>query len=85
MTEHGLIELRLSVPEAGKRLPVPPGRGLARDVGKRVLKPIGKGDDVLVYGQLAAQDLVLGGDTLPSRRCRGLFRGCQPGSTWMVA
>jgi single-strand DNA-binding protein len=47
-----VTELRLSVPEAGKRLLPLPVAVLHKDVGKRVLKPIVKGDDVLVYGQL---------------------------------
>ena len=52
MTVSGLTELRLSVPEAGKRhLPLPVAVW-HKDVGKRALKPIAKGDDVLVYGQL---------------------------------
>ena len=52
LTVHGLTELRLSVPEAGKRLLPLPVALWHKDVGKRVLKPIAKGDDVLVYGQL---------------------------------
>jgi hypothetical protein len=51
-TLYGLTELRLSVPEAGKRLLPLPVALWHKDVGKRVLKPIAKGDDVLVYGQL---------------------------------
>ena len=43
-----VTELRLSVPEAGKRhLPLPVA-AWHRDVGKRSLKGIAKGDDVLV-------------------------------------
>jgi hypothetical protein len=52
LRESGLTELRLSVPEAGKRLLPLPIAVWHKDVGKRVLKPIAKGDDVLVYGQL---------------------------------
>jgi hypothetical protein len=52
LTVHGLTELRLSVPEAGKRLLPLPVAVWHKDVGKRVLKPIAKGDEVLVYGQL---------------------------------
>jgi hypothetical protein len=48
----GLTELRLSVPEARKRLLPLPVAVWHKDVGKRTLKPIAKGDDVLVYGQL---------------------------------
>ena len=47
-----VTELRLSVPEAGKRLLPLPVAVWHKDVGKRALKGIGKGDDVLVYGQL---------------------------------
>ena len=47
-----VTELRLSVPEAGKRLLPLPVAVWHKDVSKRLLKPIGKGDDVLVYGQL---------------------------------
>jgi single-stranded DNA-binding protein len=52
LTVPEVTELRLSVPEAGKRrLPLPVAVW-HKDVGKRVLKSIAKGDDVLVYGQL---------------------------------
>src|SRR5919204_3458132 len=47
-----VTELRLSVPEAGRRLLPLPVAVWHRDVGKRALKGLGKGDDVLVYGQL---------------------------------
>ncbi|HJS27718.1 MAG TPA: single-stranded DNA-binding protein [Actinomycetota bacterium] len=47
-----VTEIRLSVPEAGKRLLPLPVAAWHRDVGKRALKGIGKGDDVLVYGTL---------------------------------
>ena len=47
-----VTELRLSVPEAGKRLLPLPVAAWHRDVGKRALKGVGKGDEVLVYGQL---------------------------------
>ncbi|MBI4260363.1 MAG: single-stranded DNA-binding protein [Actinobacteria bacterium] len=47
-----ITELRLSVPEPGKRLLPLPVVAWHRAVGKRALKGIGKGDDVLVYGQL---------------------------------
>src|SRR5262245_5174373 len=47
-----VTELRLSVPEAGKRLLPLPVAVWHKDVSKRTLKPIAKGDDVLVYGQL---------------------------------
>jgi hypothetical protein len=52
LRESGLTELRLSVPEAGSVSPLSPSRSGTKDVGKRVLKPVAKGDDVLVYGQL---------------------------------
>ena len=48
-----VTELRLSVPEAGKRLLPLPVAVWHKAVGKRTLKTIGKGDEVLVYGQLA--------------------------------
>jgi single-stranded DNA-binding protein len=48
-----VTELRLSVPEAGKRLLPLPVAVWHKDVGKRALKGIAKGDDVLVHGQLA--------------------------------
>jgi single-strand DNA-binding protein len=47
-----VTEIRLSVPEAGKRLLPLPVAAWHRDVGKRSLKGIVKGDDVLVYGTL---------------------------------
>ena len=47
-----VTELRLSVPEAGRRLLPLPVAVWHKDVGKRVLEVIAKGDDVLVYGQL---------------------------------
>src|SRR5512134_304457 len=47
-----VTELRLSVPAAGKRLLPLPVAAWHRDVGKRALKGIAKGDDVLVHGQL---------------------------------
>jgi hypothetical protein len=52
LTVSGLTELRLSVPETGKRLLPLPVAVWHKDVGKRVLRPNAKGDDVLVYGQL---------------------------------
>jgi len=48
-----VTELRLSVPEAGKRLLPLPIAAWHKAVGKRALKDIAKGDDVIVYGQLA--------------------------------
>jgi single-strand DNA-binding protein len=48
-----VTELRLSVPEAGKRLLPLPVAAWHKTVGERVVREIGKGDDVLVYGQLA--------------------------------
>ena len=47
-----ITELRLSVPEAGKRLLPLPVAIWHRTVESNVLEGIGKGDDVLVYGQL---------------------------------
>ena len=47
-----VTELRLSVPEVGKRhLPLPVAIW-HRDVGPKALKGLTKGDDVLVYGHL---------------------------------
>jgi len=48
-----VTELRLSVPEAGRRLLPLPVAAWHKDVGKRALRGIAKGDDVLVHGQLA--------------------------------
>src|SRR6266545_2151887 len=48
-----VTELRLSVPEAGKRLLPLPAALWHKTVGKRAVQGITKGDDVLVYGQLA--------------------------------
>ncbi len=47
-----VTELRLAVPELGKRLLPLPVAAWHATVGKRALKGIGKGDDVLVYGTL---------------------------------
>ena len=52
LTVHEVTELRLSVREPGKRLLPLPVAAWHKDVGKRALKQIAKGDDVLVYGQL---------------------------------
>ncbi len=48
-----MTELRLSVPEAGKRLLPLPVTAWHKDVGKRALKGIAKGDQVLVHGHLS--------------------------------
>jgi len=48
-----VTELRVAVPEAGKRLLPLPVAAWHATVGKRSLKGLDKGDDVLVYGQLA--------------------------------
>ncbi len=49
-----VTELRLSVPEAGKRLLPLPVAAWHKTAGmKRALKDVGKGDEVLVQGQLA--------------------------------
>ena len=45
-----VTELRLSVPEPGKRLLPLPVAAWHATVGKRALEGIAKGDDVLVYG-----------------------------------
>jgi single-stranded DNA-binding protein len=48
-----ITEIRLSVPETGKRLLPLPVAAWHKAVGKRALKGIAKGDDVLVHGTLA--------------------------------
>jgi len=48
-----VTEIRLSVPEAGKRLLPLPIAVWHKTVGKRTAKEIAKGDEVLVLGQLA--------------------------------
>ena len=52
LTIHGLTELRLSVPEAGKRLLPLPIAAWHATVGVQALDGIAKGDRVLVHGQL---------------------------------
>ena len=47
-----VTELKLSVPEAGKRLLPLPVAAWHKTVGKRALKDIVKGDELLVQGQL---------------------------------
>lgn len=47
-----VTEFRLSVPDGGKRLLPLPVAAWHRDVGKRALEGIAKGDEVLVHGQL---------------------------------
>ena len=47
-----VTELRLAVPELGKRLLPLPVAAWHATVGTQALEGIGKGDDVLVYGQL---------------------------------
>ncbi len=47
-----VTELRLSVPEAGKRLLPLPVAVWHKDVGRKALHGLAKGDDVLVHGQL---------------------------------
>ena len=48
-----ITELKLSVPEAGKRLLPLPVAAWHKTVGKRAVRDIAKGDDVLIHGQLA--------------------------------
>jgi single-strand DNA-binding protein len=48
-----VTEIRLSVPEAGKRLLPLPVTVWHKAVGKRALKDLAKGDEVLVHGTLA--------------------------------
>jgi len=47
-----VTELRLSVPEAGRRLLPLPIAAWHATVGPRVLQDIAKGDEVLIHGQL---------------------------------
>jgi single-strand DNA-binding protein len=47
-----VTELRISVPESGRRLLPLPVAAWHATVGKRALKGITKGDPVLVHGQL---------------------------------
>jgi len=48
-----VTEIKLSVPEAGKRsLPLPVSAWHGKPITKRSLGAIGKGDEVLVHGQL---------------------------------
>lgn len=47
-----VTELRLSVPDAGRRLLPLPIAVWHSEVGKRALRGISKGDEVLVHGQL---------------------------------
>jgi single-strand DNA-binding protein len=47
-----VTELKLSVPEPGKRLLPLPVAAWHKSVGKRAVKDIAKGDAVLVYGQV---------------------------------
>jgi single-strand DNA-binding protein len=48
-----VTELRVAVPEPGKRLLPLPVAAWHATVGKRALKGIAKGDEVLIHGQLA--------------------------------
>jgi single-stranded DNA-binding protein len=48
-----VTEIKLSVPEAGKRsLPLPVSAWHGKPITKRSLGVIGKGDEVLMHGQL---------------------------------
>ena len=47
-----VTELKLSVPEAGKRFLPLPVAAWHKAVGKRALRDIAKGDAVLVHGQI---------------------------------
>ena len=49
---HEVTELRVSVPETGRRLLPLPVAAWHATVGRAVLDPIAKGDSVLVHGQL---------------------------------
>ena len=52
MTVHEVTELRLSIPEAGRRLLPLPVAAWHATVGPLALQDIAKGDQVLVHGQL---------------------------------
>lgn len=47
-----VTEIRVSIPEAGRRLLPLPVAIWHAEVGKRALRGIGRGDEVLVHGQL---------------------------------
>jgi single-strand DNA-binding protein len=57
-----VTELKLSVPEAGKRYLPLPVAAWHKSVGKRSLKDIAKGDSVLVYGQVVRRFYRNGGN-----------------------
>ena len=57
-----VTELKLSVPEAGKRYLPLPIAAWHKSVGKRSLKDIAKGDAVLVYGQVVRRFYRNGGN-----------------------
>jgi hypothetical protein len=52
LTTPEVTELRISVPETGRRLLPLPIAAWHATVGRATLEPIAKGDAVLVYGQL---------------------------------
>ena len=57
-----VTELKLSVPESGKRLLPLPVAAWHKSVGKRAVKDIAKGDAVLVYGQVVRRFYRNGGN-----------------------
>jgi single-strand DNA-binding protein len=57
-----VTELKISVPEPGKRLLPLPVAAWHKSVGKRALKDIAKGDAVLVYGQVTRRFYRNGGN-----------------------
>jgi single-stranded DNA-binding protein len=52
LTLHEVTELRLSVPETGRRLLPLPVAAWHATVGRAAIEPIAKGDAVLVHGHL---------------------------------
>jgi hypothetical protein len=67
LTVTGLTELRLSVPEAGRRLLPLPVAAWHATVGARTVDGIAKGDAVLVHGQLSGGSNDLGRASVPRR------------------
>jgi single-strand DNA-binding protein len=57
-----VTELKLSVPEPGKRFLPLPVAAWHKSVGKRALKDIAKGDAVLVHGQVVRRFYRNGGN-----------------------
>jgi single-strand DNA-binding protein len=73
-----VTELRLSVPEAGKRLLPLPIAAWHATVGDRALDEIAKGDRVLVHGQLVRRFYRSGGELEAGRTRRASPRQLRP-------